>query len=49
MDTPGWPNRLSHDGGIIYAQTPLVPDARYLRFIPDFVSRMKAAVKEANK
>ena len=48
-DTPGWSNRLSHDGGIIYAQTQLMPDARFLRFVPDFVTRMKAAVREANK
>ncbi len=49
LDTPGWSNRLSHDGGIIYAQSPAVSTARFVRFIPDFVTRVKAAVQEANK
>ena len=49
VDTPGWSNRLSHDGGIIYIQAPRAPDARFLRFVPDFVTRMKAAVDAAEK
>jgi serine/threonine-protein kinase len=49
LDTPGWSNRLSWDGGIVYVQSPDVSDARFLRFIPDFVARMKAAVDTANR
>ena len=49
LDTPGWSNRLSHDGGILYAQSPPMVSARFVRFIPDFVTRMRAAVKEADK
>lgn len=49
LDTPGWSNRLSYDRGIIYAQTSNAPDARFLRFIPDFVTRMKAAVRAADR
>ena len=49
LDTPGWSNRLSYDRGIIYAQTSNAPDARFLRFVPDFVTRMKAAVRAADK
>jgi hypothetical protein len=49
LDTPGWSNRLSHNGGIIYlmrADTATVP---FLRAMPDFVNRMKAALAEANR
>jgi serine/threonine-protein kinase len=49
LDTPGWSNRPSRDGGIIYSQSLPQADARYLRFIPDFVRRMKRAVDEANR
>jgi hypothetical protein len=49
VDTPGWSNRPSHDGGIIYAQNPHPGAARYLRFIPNFVERMKTAVDAANR
>ena len=49
LDTPGWSNRVSWDGGIVYVQSPDVSDARFLRFIPDFVARMKAAVDKANQ
>ena len=49
QDTPGWSNRLSHDGAIIYAQNPHPGNARYLRFIPNFVERMKTAVDAANR
>ena len=49
VDTPGWSNRLSRDGGIIYAQSPEGGEARYLRFMPGFVKRMKVAVDAANR
>jgi serine/threonine protein kinase len=49
LDTPGWSNRPSRDGGIIYLQGLSQGDMRYLRFIPDFVRRMKRAVDEANR
>jgi eukaryotic-like serine/threonine-protein kinase len=49
LDTPGWSNRVSWDGGIVYVQSPDVSDARFLRFIPDFITRMKAAVDKANR
>ena len=49
LDTPGWSNRPSWDGGIVYVQSPDVADARFLRFIPDFVARMKTAVDKANR
>ncbi len=49
LDTPGWSNRVSWDGGIIYVQSADVSDTRFLRVIPDFVSRMKAAVDKANR
>ena len=48
-DTSGWSNRLSHDGGIIYIRGPDDPGARYLRVIPNWVKRMKAAVDSANR
>jgi len=49
VDTPGWSNRTSWDGGIIYSQGSERTDSRYLRFIPDFVTRLKAAVNGAEK
>ena len=49
LDTPGWSNRPSRDGGILYSQSLPQTDVRYLRFIPDFVARMKRAVDEANR
>jgi serine/threonine-protein kinase len=48
-DTPGWSNRLSHDGGIIYAQGPEVATAHSLRVVPNWVSRMRAAVDSVNQ
>ena len=47
VDTPGWSNRPSWDSGIIYSQSPEQTDSRYLRFIPDFITRLKAAVDGA--
>ena len=49
VDTPGWSNRASWDGGIIYSQGPEQTDSRYLRFIPDFITRFKATVNGAAK
>jgi serine/threonine-protein kinase len=49
LDTPGWSNRVSWGGGIIYVQSTDVNDARFLRFIPNFVATMKAAVDKANR
>jgi serine/threonine protein kinase len=49
LDTPGWSNRPSWDGGIIYSRSSPQDDARYLRFIPDFVTRVKAAVDAASR
>jgi len=49
LDTPGWSNRPSRDGGIIYSQSLSESGARYLRFIPNFTERMKRAVDEANR
>jgi serine/threonine-protein kinase len=49
LDTPGWSNRLSWDGGILYARSPLPSDARFLRFIPHFAARVKTAVDGAGK
>jgi serine/threonine-protein kinase len=46
-DTPGWSNRLSHDGGIIYLEGPAQKTAEYLRVIPNWVAQMKAAVQNA--
>ncbi len=48
-DTAGWSNRVSWDGGIIYAQGPEQTTARYLRVEPNWVSRMKAAVDSVNR
>jgi hypothetical protein len=48
-DTSGWSNRPSHDGGIIYVQGPEQVSAPYLRVVPNWVTRMKAAVDEANR
>jgi hypothetical protein len=49
LDTPGWSNRLSWDGGIVYARSDVQRDARYLRFVPDFVRRVRTAVDQANR
>ncbi|WP_310571604.1 hypothetical protein, partial [Gemmatimonas sp.] len=49
VDTPGWSNRASWNGGIIYSQGPEQTGSRYLRFIPDFITRLKTAVDGAAK
>jgi hypothetical protein len=48
-DTSGWSNRPSHDGGIIYVQGPAQTSTAYLRVVPNWVARMKAAVDAANR
>ena len=48
-DTAGWSNRLSWDGGIIYVQGPEQSSGRYLRVVPGWVSRMKAAVDSVGR
>jgi hypothetical protein len=48
-DTPGWSNRLSHDGGIIYLQGTDPDHANAVRLIPNWVAQMKRAVDEANR
>ncbi|MBX7117694.1 MAG: protein kinase [Gemmatimonadaceae bacterium] len=49
LDTPGWSNRSGHDGSLLYLQTAAVPPARFVRFIPDFVQRVRSAVREAER
>jgi eukaryotic-like serine/threonine-protein kinase len=49
LDTPNWSNKASQDGGIVYVQSQEISDARFLRFIPNFVARMKTAVDQANR
>lgn len=48
-DTSGWSNRPSHDGGIIYVQGPEQTTSTWLRVVPNWVTRMKAAVNAANR
>jgi serine/threonine-protein kinase len=48
-DTSGWSNRPSHDGGIIYVEGPAETSTTYLRVVPGWVARMKAAVDSANR
>ena len=48
-DTSGWSNRPSQDGGIIYVQGPEQLSSGYLRVVPGWVARMKAAVDAANR
>jgi serine/threonine-protein kinase len=48
-DTFGWSNRPDWHGGIIYLQGPPRVTATYLRVIPDWVTRMKRLVDEANR
>jgi serine/threonine-protein kinase len=48
-DTSGWSNRVSQDGGIIYVQGPAQTTTSYLRVVPNWVGRMKAAVDSVNR
>jgi serine/threonine protein kinase len=48
-DTPGWSNRPSHDGGIIYVQGPNETSASFLRVMPNWVAQMKRAVDQTGR
>jgi hypothetical protein len=48
-DTPGWSNRLSHDGGILYVQGPPITSGTFLRVVPGWVAQARAAVNAANR
>ena len=48
-DTPGWSNRPSHDGGIIYVQGPAQVTGTHFRVVPNWVTQMKAAVDGAKQ
>jgi len=48
-DTPGWSNRLSRDGAVTYLAGPEQSAARYIRVMPNWVTRMKAAVDSVNR
>ena len=48
-DTAGWSNRPSRDGGIIYVQGPEQVSSRYLRVLPNWVSKMRVSVDAANR
>ena len=48
-DTAGWSNRLSSDGAITYLAGPEQSVARYIRVMPNWVARMKAAVDSVNR
>ena len=48
-DTPGWSNRLSHDGGIIFVEGPAETRGTFLRVVPNWVAQARAAVAEGDK
>jgi hypothetical protein len=48
-DTPGWSNRSTRDGGILYVQGPPETSGTFLRVVPGWVAQARAAVAEANK
>jgi hypothetical protein len=48
-DTAGWSNRVSWDGGIIYVQGPEQSSAHYLRVVPNWVAKMRAAVDSVGR
>jgi hypothetical protein len=48
-DTSGWSNRLDHEGGIIYVQGPEETSGAYLRVMPDWVARARAAMRAAGR
>ncbi len=47
-DTSGWSNRLMPDGRILYLQAPAERSAPYLRVLPGWGARLRAAVDSAN-
>ena len=48
-DTPGWSNRSTRDGGILYVQGPPETSGTFLRVVPGWVAQARRAVAEANK
>jgi len=48
-DTPGWSQRVTRDGSLLYLQGPEQTRATFLRVIPHWVKAMKRAVDEANR
>jgi serine/threonine-protein kinase len=48
-DTSGWSNRMGHDGSIIYVQSPPQVQGPYLRVVPGWVTRARAAAAAANR
>jgi len=47
-DTPGWSQRVTRDGSLLYLQGPEQTRVTYLRVVPDWGKEMKRAVDEAN-
>jgi serine/threonine protein kinase len=48
-DTPGWSQRTTPDGGMIYVQGLARTSASYLRVVPNWVAQMKRAVDQADR
>jgi serine/threonine-protein kinase len=48
-ETPGRSFAVTPDGGVLYLQGPARPAGAYLRVVPNWVTRMKRAVDEANR
>jgi hypothetical protein len=48
-DTSGWSNRMGHDGSIISVQSPPQVQGPYLRVVPGWVTRARAAAAAANR
>jgi serine/threonine-protein kinase len=48
-DTPGWSQRVTRDGSLLYLQGPEQTRAMFVRVIPHWVAQMKRAVAEANR
>jgi hypothetical protein len=47
-DTSGWSHRVTSDGAIIYLQSPEESSVAYLRVIPGWLARARAAVDSVN-
>ena len=47
-DTSGWSQRVTRDGWLLYLQSPEETSASYLRVVPGWAARMRAAVDSAN-
>jgi hypothetical protein len=48
-DTPGWSFSIAPGGDVIYLQSPGGGEAQYVRVVPGWVKRMKAAVDSVNR